>query len=302
MSQTPLFNAPRHRPPTPPWRSSPDRIGRRSTPGSPPCCRWSATSWPMSPAGSRASSTRDELISAGTLGLTQAAHSYDTGRGVTFQAFARMRIRGAVLDELRGRDPLSRGARRRANQITAAALALHETLGRAPTETETAGHLHVDVAVVRQARDDIARATQLERSTGDLDSSDVAERADTAEGGPPAVLLDAELRGYLIDAVVALPDRLRSIVVAHYFDGREMQDIAAELGVTASRVSQLCARAIALLRDGLNAQLDPDRVEDIDDTNDAASAGASTPTTRSWPTRRRSGRASTRGRPTPVAA
>jgi RNA polymerase sigma factor FliA len=244
---------------------------------------------------------RDELVSAGMLGLTQAAHSYDAGRGVTFQAFARMRIRGAVLDELRGRDPLSRGARRRASQVTAAAVALHETLGRAPTDTETAIHLHVDVAVVRQARDDIARATQLERSTGDLDSGDVAERADTAEGGPLAALLDAELRGYLIDAVVALPDRLRSIVVAHYFDGREMQDIAAELGVTASRVSQLCARAIALLRDGLNAQLDPDRVEDLDETTTRIGrrkhayyqrvADASTVGTRL-----------SRGRPTPVAA
>jgi RNA polymerase sigma factor for flagellar operon FliA len=209
---------------------------------------------------------RDELISAGMLGLAQAAHSYDAGRGVTFQAFARMRIRGAVLDELRRRDPLSRGARRRANQVNAAAVALTEVLGRAPTDAETAAHLRVEVGTVRQARDDVARATQFERSTGDVDRTDVADRADSAEGGPLAILLDAELRGYLIDAVAALPDRLRTIVVAHFFDGREMQDIAAGLGVTASRVSQLCARAIALLRDGLNAQLDPDRVEDLHET------------------------------------
>jgi RNA polymerase sigma factor for flagellar operon FliA len=124
----------------------------------------------------------------------------------------------------------------------------------------------MDLAAVRQTREDVARAAHLERSTGDFEGSDVAERAEGNEGGPLAELLDAELRGYLIDAVAALPDRLRAIVVAHFFDGREMQDIAAELGVTASRVSQLCGRAVALLRDGLNAQLDPERVEDLDET------------------------------------
>ena len=209
---------------------------------------------------------REELVAAGMLGLTQAAHSYDPARGVTFPAFARLRIRGAVLDELRGRDPLSRGARRRANQISAATVVLQEALGRTPTDAEVAHHVGLDVAAVRQAHEDITRASQLERSTGDFDSTDVAERTDGAEGGPLAALLDAEIRGYLIDAVAALPERLRTIVVAHFFDGREMQEIAVELGVTASRVSQLCGRAVALLRDGLNAQLDPERVEDLHET------------------------------------
>jgi RNA polymerase sigma factor for flagellar operon FliA len=209
---------------------------------------------------------REELVSAGLLGLTQAAHTYDAARGVSFQAFARLRVRGAVLDELRGRDPLSRGARRRANQVNAASVALQDTLGRTPTDIETAEHLGIDVRTVRQAHEDVARATQLERSTGDLDSSDATERADGIDGGPLAELLDAELRGYLMDAIAVLPERLRAIVVGHFFDGREMQEIAAELGVTASRVSQLCGRAIALLRDGLNAQLDPERVEDLAET------------------------------------
>src|SRR4051812_37471557 len=129
---------------------------------------------------------RDELVSAGLLGLTQAAHSYDAGRGVSFSAFARLRIRGAVLDELRGRDPLSRGSRRRANQVSATTAALQDALGRPPTDAETAAHLQVNVAAVRQARDDVARATQLERSTGDFDGTDLAERTDSAEGGPLA--------------------------------------------------------------------------------------------------------------------
>ena len=233
---------------------------------------------------------RDDLAAAGLLGLTQAARNYQPGRGVTFQIFARTRIRGAVLDELRVLDPLSRGARRRARQVSAASLSLHEALRRAPTDAETANYLQVEVAVVRRARDDVARAIQLEGSPSKLERSTVADWADPTSGGPLAELLDAELRGYLIDAVAALPDRLRSIVVAHFFDDQEMQEIATELGVTASRVSQLCGRAIAMLRDGLNAQLDPDQVKDINVTTGhiacrkhsyyQAVAGASTVSTR----------------------
>jgi RNA polymerase sigma factor for flagellar operon FliA len=204
---------------------------------------------------------REDLVAAGLLGLTQAARSYQPERGVSFQVFARTRIRGAVLDELRGRDRLSRAARRRVRQVTAASLFLHSAFRRPPTDVETANYLEVEVAVVRLAHDDVARAIALDGSTTQLDDGDVADRNGDGAGGPLAELLDAELRGYLVDAVAALPERLRLIVVAHFFDDREMLEIATELGVTASRVSQLCGRAVSMLRDCLNAQLNPDQVE-----------------------------------------
>ncbi len=75
---------------------------------------------------------------------------------------------------------------------------------------------------------------------------------------PEAVLLGRERRAYLIDAVMALPERLRRVVVASFFEERPMHQTAAELGVTESRVSQLRAQALELLRDGLNANLDPE--------------------------------------------
>jgi RNA polymerase sigma factor for flagellar operon FliA len=197
---------------------------------------------------------REELISAGMLGLTQAARSFDPEHGVTFQVFARVRIRGAVLDELRNRDQLSRGARRRATHVSTVTSRMQGELGRCPSEAEVAEDMDVDGAVVRRAHEDLARAAAMEsRSLGIGEDTGIA----AVEAGPMAQLLDAELRGYLIDAVAALPERLRVIVVAHFFDEREMRDIAAEMGVTASRVSQLCAEAVVLLRGGLAAQLDP---------------------------------------------
>jgi len=78
--------------------------------------------------------------------------------------------------------------------------------------------------------------------------------------GPEDLLLHRERIGYLHDAINALPDRLRLVVTRYFLEESPMADIAAELGVTESRVSQLRAEALTLLRDGMNAQLDPDLV------------------------------------------
>jgi RNA polymerase sigma factor for flagellar operon FliA len=75
---------------------------------------------------------------------------------------------------------------------------------------------------------------------------------------PDQVLVQRERLAYLVDAVSTLPERLRMVVTAYFFEERPMQEIAAELGVTESRVSQLRAEALILLRDGMNAHLDPD--------------------------------------------
>jgi RNA polymerase sigma factor for flagellar operon FliA len=80
--------------------------------------------------------------------------------------------------------------------------------------------------------------------------------------GPEALIVIREQLGYLHDAIAALPDRLRFVVTAYFFDQRQMNDISAELGVSESRVSQLRAEALHLLRDGINAQTEPGTVAD----------------------------------------
>ncbi len=207
---------------------------------------------------------RDDLMSAGMLGLAQAAQSFDPARGVGFNNYARARVRGAVLDELRGRDWLSRGTRSFANRVNATAAELQAQRGSPPSAGEIAQRLGIEEADVRRVRDDVARAAGLERPFTAINGDDVTYEVPATEAGPLTQLLDRELRGYLIDAVCALPERLRLVVVAHFLDEREMQEIAAEMGVTASRVSQLCAEGVALLRDGINAQLDPELVDDLE--------------------------------------
>jgi RNA polymerase sigma factor FliA len=203
--------------------------------------------------------SRSDLVSAGMLGLAQAARSFDPERGIAFDRFASTRIRGALLDELRGRDWASRSVRSRARGLQATQEELTNRLGRAPKPEEVARTLGVAPETVHKLVDDVHRATVLNYDSlvveGDAESF-IASNDD----GPEDTLLDRERKAYLMDAVGALPERLRRVVLGYFFEERSMQDLADELGVSESRISQLRAEALLLLRDGVNSQLEPDAV------------------------------------------
>jgi len=199
---------------------------------------------------------RDDLASAGMLALVQAARAYDPTLGVPFSNYARTRIRGAILDEMRGADWAPRSVRSRARDVNRTTEALTARLGRRPAAEEVAAVLGIGVDDVRQARADLDRSVlSLDAFGGTLD-----ETLPQADPTPEDRLLHSERLAYLRAAVEALPERLRTVVTAVYLQDRPMAEVAAELGVTESRVSQLRAEAMALLRDGMNAHLDPGMV------------------------------------------
>jgi RNA polymerase sigma factor FliA len=198
----------------------------------------------------------DDLVSAGLLGLAQAAKMWDPERGVSFEHFARRRIEGALLDELRSRDWASRSARQDGRRLQLVTEELTGRLGRSPETTELAKELGVGADDVERIRDDVRRSTVLHLDAFEPGSGGGDSLADVPSADPIQQLLSAEMRGYLLDAVQTLPDRLRKVVVEYFFEDRPMKEIADELGVTISRVSQLRAEAIKLLRDGINAQFE----------------------------------------------
>ena len=197
---------------------------------------------------------RDDLLSAGYAALVGAARGFDEERGVPFARFAANRVRGALLDELRGLDWASRSVRRRARHNDTARQELTAELGRTPTIGEVAGRMGCRVEDIESADDDVQRAVVF--SLQGFATAAADDMVTEPSPGPEELLIRRERIGYLRHAIEALPDRLRVVVTGYFFEERPMAQIAAELGVTESRVSQLRAEALCLLRDGMNAHLE----------------------------------------------
>ena len=208
---------------------------------------------------------KDELVSAAMAGLAQAARSFDPTRDTSFEHYASARIRGALLDELRSRDWASRSVRTKARRMLAASDELTAELGRTPTTTELAEKLGVEARAVTALNNDVHRSVVLNYESilveGSFESSLPSD-----DRSPDIVLLERERCSYLLDAVSALPERLRQVVVGYFFEERSMQELADELGVSASRISQMRSKAMILLKDGITSQLDPETVQESHDS------------------------------------
>jgi RNA polymerase sigma factor for flagellar operon FliA len=198
---------------------------------------------------------RDDLLSAGYAALVAAARGFDEARGVPFARFAAARVRGALLDELRGLDWASRSVRQRARRTDAARQELTAELGRTPTIQEVALKLGCSVEDIEAADDDVQRAVVF--SLQGFATAGADDMVTEPSPGPEEMLLRRERLGYLRHAIDVLPERLRAVITGYFFEERPMAQIADQLGVTESRVSQLRAEALGLLRDGLNTHLDP---------------------------------------------
>ncbi|HEY3736871.1 MAG TPA: sigma-70 family RNA polymerase sigma factor [Jatrophihabitans sp.] len=197
---------------------------------------------------------RDDLTSAGMYALVTSAKGFDASRGVPFGRFAAIRIRGALTDELRTMDWASRAVRGKAREIDATRNELAAALGRTPRKDEIASTMGVSVSDLDAVDADVQRAAVL--SIQGLTENDGADLLPTTDAGPEGLLLRREQIGLLHDGIAELPDRLRTVVEQYFFEQRKMIDIAEDLGVTESRVSQLRSEALAMLRDGLRAQDD----------------------------------------------
>ena len=195
----------------------------------------------------------DDLIQVGMIGLNDALSRFDAGQGVMFETFATQRIRGAMLDELRGGDWMSRGDRRHQRSIEAAVHKLEQKLQRAPSESEIADEMGMMLADYQELLGKV-RGTQLfhlEDLSGD-DGDDFLDRhvADEA-ANPLAMLQDQRMREALVEAIGRLPEREQHVMSMYYEHDMNLKEIAAVLCVTESRVCQLHSQSIARLRSKL---------------------------------------------------
>jgi len=190
---------------------------------------------------------RDDLLSCARVALVEVARRFDPGTGATFATYALPRLQGAVLDELRSGDWASRSVRAAARRTDAAADALTISLGRPPTREELADSLGVPRSELDTLQVDVHRAVMVsidaESGTEGGGSLDLPDLGDS----PERALLRGEHARQLHEAIRALPDRLDEVIERNFFGDESLTDIADDLGVTLSRVSQMRARALTLL-------------------------------------------------------
>jgi RNA polymerase sigma factor FliA len=198
----------------------------------------------------------DDLIQVGMIGLADALSRFDASQGVQFETFATQRIRGAMLDELRGNDYLSRGTRKQQRTIESAVHKLEQKLGRAPLESEIAREMGVGLTEYQELLGKV-RGTQLvylEDMSGDDGDNDFLDRHVGDEAvNPLAQLQDQRMRSALVEAIKLLPEREQYVMSMYYENDMNLKEIAAVLKVTESRVCQLHSQSIARLRVKLRA-------------------------------------------------
>jgi RNA polymerase sigma factor for flagellar operon FliA len=193
----------------------------------------------------------DDLIQVGMIGLSDALTRFDAAQGVMFETFATQRIRGAMLDELRGNDWMSRGDRRQQRAIETAVRTLEQRLGRAPSEGQIAAEMGIGLTEYQELLGKV-RGTQLvclEDMSGDDGDEDFLDRHVASDDANPLNRLqDQRMRQALVDAIKNLPEREQYVMSMYYEHDMNLKEIAAVLKVTESRVCQLHSQSIARLR------------------------------------------------------
>ena len=199
----------------------------------------------------------DDLIQAGMIGLLDASSRYQDDQGAKFETYASQRIRGAMLDELRANDWVSRGLRQSSRGVAKAIQSQAHKRGRAPTEGEIAAELQLPLPAYQSLLQEI-QGCQLvyyedfdrnEDENSFLDQHSASQQASGAQSVDPlARLLENGLRQRLIEALDAVPERERLLLSLYYEEELNLREIGAVMEVSESRVCQLHSQVISRLR------------------------------------------------------
>ena len=198
----------------------------------------------------------DDLIQAGMIGLLDAITRYEETQGAQFETYAVLRIRGAMLDELRTSDWLPRSMRQNMRKIEAAMSALQQKLGHPPTESEVAKSLKLSLADYQDMLSDGGghQLVYYEDFHDNEGNDSFLDRYAVDDADPLRSLMDGDFRQAVIDAINALPPREKMLMGLYYEEELNLKEIGAVMGVSESRVSQLHTQAVARLRATLREQ------------------------------------------------
>jgi RNA polymerase sigma factor for flagellar operon FliA len=194
----------------------------------------------------------DDLVSYGVFGLLDAIDKFDPERNVKFKTYAKTRIRGAILDELRVLDWTPRSIRQKSKQLEKAMLELETHLGREPTDVEISAQLGMSVKELHRLYEDTKQSLMMSLDEGDPEGEGNVSRKDFLEDvqliGPERNAEKNELKRILAEEITKLSERERLVIVLYYFEHLTSKEIGKILGVSDSRISQLHTKAVLRLR------------------------------------------------------
>lgn len=191
----------------------------------------------------------DDLVSYGIFGLIDAIDKFDLGRGVKFDTYAQLRIRGAIIDQLREIDWLPRSVRQKSKEMERVYYELESTLGRPATDEEIADKLGVSVEELQKKIQNITTYSIV--SLDDLLEQKrevTSSEEDKQEEAPENVIENTEVKEILQEAINSLPEKEKKVVALYYYEELTYKEIGKLLNISESRVSQLHTKAIIRLK------------------------------------------------------
>jgi len=197
--------------------------------------------------------SHDDLHSAGLVGLLQALRNYDPTCGSSFETYARVRVRGAMIDELRRMDWVPRTIHEKARKIQDAMGKLEQKLGRAPTDVQVAKALDMTLSDYNELLDEVRPASFVcldsAANSEDGDGGSLYEViADTSEVNPVEQVSQRELKKVIFERLKELPEIQRKVLAFYYVEDLHLREIAEVFGLTESRICQIHAQAILSIR------------------------------------------------------
>ena len=194
----------------------------------------------------------DDLISTGAVGLISAIDRFDATLNVKLKTYAEYKIRGAILDSLRGLDWAPRQQRKRSKQIEAAISVIEQRLHRTPAEDEIAAQLNLSLAEYHEWLVEIRGLNigSLESAAPDEENGrDLLEYiSDDEEGWPSRLLERSELQKLLAEAITKMPDIEKTVLSLYYYEELTLREISKVVHLHESRISQLKTQAVLRLR------------------------------------------------------
>lgn len=190
----------------------------------------------------------DDLVQSGMLGLLEAIKHYDAGQGASFETYAGIRIRGAMLDELRRSDWTPRSVHKKARMVAEAIREVENKIGRDAKDSEVAAHMGIDIEEYNHILQDSLSCKTFSVEELIQGEDGVIEGVHATTQQPEEQLVQQNFQKALAKAIAELPERERLVISLYYDEELNLREIGKVLDVSESRVSQICSHAMLRLR------------------------------------------------------